>query len=55
MKSNTINLVFYIVFPIVIGIVLGAAIFRLVFYIKNPKTGMALVTVGMFRKAISGK
>lgn len=55
MKSNSINLVFYIVFPIVIGIVLGAAIFRLVFYIKNPKTGMALVTVGMFRQAISGK
>ena len=23
--------------------------------IKNPKTGMALVTVGMFRQAISGK
>lgn len=54
-KSNAINLVFYIVLPIVLGLAVGAGIYKLVFYIRNPKTGALLVTTGFFRQAITGK
>ena len=54
-KSNAINVLFYILFPVLLGLAVGAGVYKLVFYIKNPKTGALLVTTGFFRQAISGK
>lgn len=54
-KSNAINVLFYILFPVLLGLAVGAGVYKLVFYIKNPKTGTLLVTTGFFRQAISGK
>lgn len=53
--SNRKNILFYILLPLILGIVTGTGIYKLVFYIKNPKTGAALVTTGFLRKAITGR
>lgn len=55
MVSNRWNILWYILAPLIGGAIIGGLIFRLGFFIHNPKTGVAIVGAGMMRKAITGK
>jgi hypothetical protein len=55
MVSNRWNILWYIFAPLIGGAIIGGLIFKLGFMIHNPKSGAAIVGVGMMRQAITGK
>jgi uncharacterized membrane protein len=55
MVSNRWNILWYILAPLIGGAIIGGLIFKLGFMIHNPKSGAAIVGVGMMRQAITGK
>ena len=55
MVSNRWNILWYIFAPLIGGAIVGGLIFKLGFMIHNPKSGAAIVGVGMMRQAITGK